>query len=232
MVNFKDSQLHSFPTARVDQLPMDILHQIADWSVPKDLTQLTMASKFFLPLRNELFAKRKVLKTKDRSDLDEVSDFIKDNVQFISVKKHNFNLNSLNIFKNLRHLKREIVWDQTAVISPLESLVSLEKLDLYWNCIVHVPPLVSLVKLKELCLAQNYITDISPLASIISLTKLNLDINRIADINALTSLINLKRLGLRVNQIRDISPLASLVNLKELDLAENRIIDISPLALY
>jgi hypothetical protein len=120
--------------------------------------------------------------------------------------------------------------NQIIDISPLASLVNLQKLCLSVNQITDTSHLASLVNLQQLVLSNNQIVDISPLASLVNLQKLALRDNRIVDISHLTSLVNLQELYLNTNQIVDISPLASLVNLQYLDLYNNQITDVSPLA--
>ncbi|KAI8895443.1 hypothetical protein BC833DRAFT_651233 [Globomyces pollinis-pini] len=94
----------SLPPTQMESLPMDILHRIADLSYPEDVTQFSMAAKFFLPLRIKLFSKRKSLRIRDGTDLDELSNFLRDNIQSVEVSKKNFNLNSLKLFKNIQRL--------------------------------------------------------------------------------------------------------------------------------
>ncbi|KAI8892236.1 hypothetical protein BC833DRAFT_570311 [Globomyces pollinis-pini] len=105
-VNLEDSMQTFLTNFPLERLPMDILHQIVDWSDPKDVTHLALASKFFLPLRNELFSKWKTLIIDDtRTDLNEYSSFIKDNIQSVKVQTWDLNLASLIMFQNLQYLQ-------------------------------------------------------------------------------------------------------------------------------
>jgi len=126
----------------------------------------------------------------------------------------------------------------------LEHLIELTELELYGNAISDVSPLVSLVKLEKLDLGQyvsraytvlpveyqgNIISDVSHLKYLVNLTYLSLAGNQILDINPLTELLILESLILDDNRIRDISPLTKMTSLKFLSLSENKFTDIVPL---
>ncbi|KAI8894951.1 hypothetical protein BC833DRAFT_188652 [Globomyces pollinis-pini] len=243
------SKPYSFPPTNIQNLPIEILYQIAAWCCPKDITQFSMASKLFSPIRNELFAKSKTLIIQNGINLDEIPDLIKNNIQSIKVTKRNFNYTDLKIFKNLIHLylhsnriddvspllylikleKLYLCSNRIDDVSQLPSLINLSVLNLYSNNIADISPLKSLVNLKELSLGSNAISDISPVESLINLQKLYIGSNQIVDITALAPLTKLQELSLEENEIDDIYPLASLINLRELFLYQNEIIDVEPL---
>ncbi|MGL6105109.1 leucine-rich repeat domain-containing protein [Romboutsia sp.] len=128
----------------------------------------------------------------------------------------------------------------------LQTLQSLEFLDISSNGVSSLEMIKDIKTLKILNISGCDITDLSALENLIGLTILNAsstpsvittDIgalnvilgNKIIDTTPLANLTNLESLNLAGNLIEDIAPLASLVNLLKLDVSENAINDLSPL---
>ncbi|KAI8895447.1 hypothetical protein BC833DRAFT_623025, partial [Globomyces pollinis-pini] len=225
MFNLESSRLDPSHGIPIESLPMDVLYQIANWSNTEDLTQFSMASKHFLPLRMELFSKRKAFIIYNKPDLDTHSNFIKDNIQSVIVRAREVDLSSLTIFKNIQNLCVKFSLQSGDIVdgSPLASLITLKQLELVNYRIESLSPLVALINLKKLVLDRNRIMDISPLAALVKLEELDLQWNPIVDISPLATLINLKRLNLNENHILDISALGALVNLEVLHLGHTGI---------
>jgi hypothetical protein len=117
------------------------------------------------------------------------------------------------------------ITDLTAFRDCADKLRDLQVLGFGSNQISDVSPLATLVNLQKLFLHDNQISDVSPLATLVNLYHLDLDGNQISDVSPLATLVNLQRLDLRNNQINDVSPLATLVNLQVLDLQGNQGLD-------
>ncbi|KAI8895452.1 hypothetical protein BC833DRAFT_632119, partial [Globomyces pollinis-pini] len=129
--NYMDPSSNYPPALELERFPMDILHRIADWSHPNDVTQFAMASKLFRSIRTKLFAKRKTLIIEDGMDLDEVSKFIKETIEFVDVKESSLDLTRLEMFSQLHTLY--LMRGGLSDLSPLESFINLKHLNLYSN---------------------------------------------------------------------------------------------------
>ena len=113
-------------------------------------------------------------------------------------------------------------------ITPISSLLNLEKLDIY-NSINSIKPIKQLINLKELELNINSsISDISILSNLINLRKLNLGGSEIKNIDPIKYLVNLEQLDLYgMYKIEDFSTLSYLINLKVLDISNTHFTDLN-----
>ena len=84
----------------------------------------------------------------------------------------------------------------------IETLINLEKLELYDNCIEKLSSLENLVKLKVLDISYNAIRDMSPVASCVALEEFYIAQNKLRRINGIEYLVNLKLLDIGANRIR------------------------------
>ena len=166
-------------------------------------------------------------------------DIIQTRHQLFNVLKLVLNTNELNSFeyvicKGIRiflkdnSLKiRDI--DDISQIHGLNSLKSLEKLDLSNNNIKEINNLDNLKSLKVLDLSHNKIKEIKNLENLKKLENLNLFFNEISDIQGLEQLIHLKRLFLCKNRITENKNLNTLNKLEILNLNHNKISEIKGL---
>ncbi len=125
----------------------------------------------------------------------------------------------------------------------LQTLTSLEILDLSGNSISDLTLLKSLINLKSLNISGNNISDLSPLSALVNLTTLNASstptptfrsllstlTNKIVNVEPIANLVNLVELNLSGNDIVDITPLSNLLKLESLDISSNKISNISSL---
>lgn len=125
----------------------------------------------------------------------------------------------------------------------LQTLTSLEILDLSGNSISDLTFIKPLINLKSLNISGNNISDLSPLSVLINLTTLNASssqsstfksllstlTNKIINVEPIASLVNLVELNLSGNDIVDITPLVNLLKLESLDISSNKISNISSL---
>ncbi|MFC1582732.1 C25 family cysteine peptidase, partial [Planctomycetota bacterium] len=115
-----------------------------------------------------------------------------------------------------------------------DNLFLLAELDLTnnsFNTITDISPLASLVGLQRLYIGENQISDISALSSLPNLKVLDVHGCLLTDISSLSELTTLEVLDVSDNGIADITALASLTNLKQVNIAGNDISDITPLIL-
>ena len=136
--------------------------------------------------------------------------------------------NILNSLKSLQTL--DLSFSQIRDISSLAKLSSLQSLDLRYNKISDISFLEKLTSLQSLGLTSNKICDTSSLKKLTSLQSLDLRSNQISDISSLEKLTNSQSLDLRYNQISDINFLEKLTSLQSLYLRSNKTSDISSLA--
>jgi hypothetical protein len=115
-------------------------------------------------------------------------------------------------------------------IEGLDSLTSLQWLNLDNNLITKIEGLDSLTSLQVLYLSDNLITKIEGLSSLTSLRGLYLYNNNIIKIGELDSLTSLQELHLSDNKITKIEGLDSLTSLQWLNLDNNLITKIEGLA--
>jgi Leucine-rich repeat (LRR) protein len=111
----------------------------------------------------------------------------------------------------------------------LESLITLEHLQLERNKLESIDGIQFLTTLRTLDLSYNNLEKIQNLETLTNLEELNLSNNKIQKIQSLDSLPNLKKLFLNDNRIKEIDNLASLGNLEELNLSHNQILEIKNL---
>ncbi len=125
----------------------------------------------------------------------------------------------------------------------LQTLTSLEILDLSGNSISDLTFIKPLINLTSLNISGNNISDLSPLSVLINLTTLNASssqsstfrsllstlTNKIVNVEPIANLVNLVVLNLSGNDIVDITPLSSLLKLESLDISSNKISNISSL---
>jgi Leucine-rich repeat (LRR) protein len=145
--------------------------------------------------------------------------------------QYNQYIEDISPIASLVNLERLYISDnQIADISPLRNLHKLTHLDISNNNLSDISLISSFTNLTYLYAAWNQITDLQPLANLTQLTRLFLDDNNITDISPLKSLVNLSMLGLSDNHISDLSTIAYMPELRSLYLSSNHISDISPLA--
>jgi len=97
----------------------------------------------------------------------------------------------------------------------LNTISSLETIELSGNKLTSLPPINHLKNLRSLGLGGNKLTDISGLAGMTGLKTLEINSNQITNFEPISHLTNLERLSLGNNRTSDISSLKSLVNLKK-----------------
>ena len=124
----------------------------------------------------------------------------------------------------------DIIRNQIGDISSLAGLKSLVRLEINQNIIGSLEALSDLTSLQILSAFGNQIRDISPLTDLTSLTWLELGQNLISDVNPLSGLTRMEFLSLPDNQISDISSLAGMTRIWLLDINNNRVTDISSLS--
>lgn len=158
-------------------------------------------------------------------------------------------INDLTPLSNLKSLKELNIGKNYNVlyssnrngldITPLKSLINLERLDLRENMITDISSLSSLAVLKELNVTNNRVSDISSLRNCVSLVSVDLSSNRYVDdtgvergIESLEMLYRLPFLNTIIANdcgIKNIKNIASLTSLEHLEMAYNYIDDISPI---
>ena len=136
-------------------------------------------------------------------------------------------LTPLQSLSSLQHLdlNRTRVRDLTS----LKYLSDLQSLDLSSTQVRDLTPLQSLLSLQSLYLGGTQVSDLSPLQSLSSLRELSLSNTQISDLTPLQSLSSLQTLYLSRTQVRDLSPLQSLSSLKTLTLRSTQVRDLRPL---
>lgn len=112
----------------------------------------------------------------------------------------------------------------------IQSLTSLEHLDLANNTISDISQLAGLTGLNSVDFWGNSITNLSPLGGLTSLTYLSVGDNEVSNVDALAGLTTLTLLRIRENEIADISALRDLQQLTDLDMSHNNISDMSALS--
>ena len=115
-------------------------------------------------------------------------------------------------------------------LGTINSIRSLETLQLEACGIRSLPDLGNLTGLKRLILSRNRLGDVSALGALTSLEALYLDQNLITEIAPLANLTRLKQLRLQRNAISQLGPLAGLIALEELHLEHNAVTELAPLA--
>ncbi|VDM41092.1 unnamed protein product [Toxocara canis] len=129
------------------------------------------------------------------------------------------NLDGLNHLRN----RCDTSYLQISEIAGLESLVTLEVLDMSFNRIAKIGGLDTLVNLKALYLVHNKIRKIENLRALKKLELLELGDNHIQCIENVNGLKRLQKLFLGANQIRTIENLDELTSLTVLSLPGNAI---------
>lgn len=120
--------------------------------------------------------------------------------------------------------KLELYDNQIERVSHIEQLSGLRILDLSFNAIREMVPLAPyLPHLEELYMAQNKLKEIAGLEGLTQLRVLDLGANRIREIVGLSTNTKLKSLWLGKNKIESITGLEHLVNLEQLDIQNNRL---------
>jgi len=79
-------------------------------------------------------------------------------------------------------------------------------------------PLSTLINLQKLYLYGTSVSDLTPLSTLINLQYLDLNDTRVRDISPLSTLTELRVLDLAYDDIDDITPLSTLTKLQILDL--------------
>ncbi|MFX1257370.1 MAG: leucine-rich repeat domain-containing protein [Promethearchaeota archaeon] len=141
-------------------------------------------------------------------------------------------LRNLNVLKVHRHEYHSL--NRITEIKGLDTLISLERLDLSHNSITKINGLNSLIKLRELDLSWNPLKEIKNLKSLTKLEALRLRNTGICEIKGLKTLVNLKKLDISLDcnynkGIDEIIGLDTLSNLEYLNLAFNHIEEIKGL---
>lgn len=171
-----------------------------------------------------------------------------------SVQNTNKKVSDLDGIEKCLNLKQLLVSLQSiSDISPLVSLINLERLDIDQNnLITDGSPLSNLTKLKYLNISENKINNISVLKKLINLEYINVLWNPIADISVVSNFkmlrefmgtnlpitdlsvfsmcTNLEGIFLDFSKINDISAIKNLIKLQRLELSDNEITDISLLS--
>lgn len=137
-------------------------------------------------------------------------------------------LTGIELCVNLRTLKLHATGPLD--LSPLQSIASLNSLEILDIPIAGISGLDTLDQLAALTLSRTGISDLSPLSGLLNLGNLNLSDNAISNLEPLASLTGLRILNLSHNQVEDISSLSGLTELVDLDISNNRIENISPAA--
>lgn len=120
--------------------------------------------------------------------------------------------------------KLELYDNQIERVSHIERLSGLRILDLSFNAIREMVPLAPyLPHLEELYMAQNKLKEIAGLEGLTELRVLDLGANRIREIVGLSTNTKLKSLWLGKNKIESTTGLEHLVNLEQLDIQNNRL---------
>lgn len=119
--------------------------------------------------------------------------------------------------------KLELYDNQIEVISHLNRLSNLTVLDLSYNSIREMAPVSCCPLLEELYIAQNKLRKIEGLENMTRLRVLDLGANRIRVMEGLTGLANLRSLWLGKNKIEEIADISGLTSLTQLDIQSNRL---------
>lgn len=137
------------------------------------------------------------------------------------------NISEINTLKKLKKLKSLKAFYSSGIkdFSPIESIITLEKLDISQNTLSRGDFLKSLINLNDLSISKNNLTDINFLENCLKLEILDISGNNITNIEILSKFKNLVKLDISANNITNIDSLLTLPNLKYLDLRGNDIID-------
>ena len=139
-------------------------------------------------------------------------------------------LSDLTLLQSLSSLQSLDLSDtQISDLSPLQSLSSLQELSLGGTQISDLSPLQSLSALRELYLGSTQISELTPLQSLSALQSLYLGNTQVSDLTPLQSLSALQKLYLSSTQVSDLTPLQSLSALRELYLGSTQISELTPL---
>ena len=124
------------------------------------------------------------------------------------------NLNPLHKFLRLK----ELVINSTSItdISPIISLVTIEKLDISKNPISQVNTISELKHIKELMIRNTSVDDLEPISLISGLLKLDMGGTKIKSLKYITHLTKLEELYINNTRIKSIKPLVQLSNLNYL----------------
>eukprot|EP01038_Epipyxis_sp_PR26KG_P004513 gene4513-6377_t len=122
--------------------------------------------------------------------------------------------------------KLELYDNQIEYIQGINLLQNLKILDLSFNSIRSMEAVRSCPMLQELYIAQNKLRKMEGLTNLSNLSILDLGANRIRDIEGLENCTNLKSLWLGKNKIEYIQGLETLHNMQILDVQSNRLTSI------
>tara|TARA_Y100000385_G_scaffold289529_1_gene359268 strand:- start:1656 stop:4289 length:2634 start_codon:yes stop_codon:yes gene_type:complete len=124
------------------------------------------------------------------------------------------NLNPLHKFLRLK----ELVINSTSItdISPIISLVTIEKLDISKNPISQVNSISELKYIKELLIRNTSVDDLEPISLISGLLKLDMGGTKIKSLKYIARLTKLEELYINNTRIKSIKPLLQLSNLNYL----------------
>lgn len=111
--------------------------------------------------------------------------------------------------------------------TPLSSLISLHKLNLYSTKVRDAKFLARLTELQELNLGSTLVRDLSPLSGHHALTSLEIRDSEVADLTPISGIQSLNQLVVSGKQVPG---LVKLVNLKRLTIIEQSPVDLSPVA--
>src|SRR5215211_1720408 len=122
---------------------------------------------------------------------------------------------------------------QVSDISPLEPLTRIQRLRMSSTKVSNLSPLSGMTTLQGLDVAQTPVSDATPLSKLVSIRQLDLSDTKV-DLAPLAGLANLQFLYLKGIQFSDsasaVLVLSKLVSLVRLNLSETNVVDLTPLA--
>lgn len=111
----------------------------------------------------------------------------------------------------------------------IESIGSIQELDLGKAQMKHLQPLSRMPFLRKLILTNSQISDLTPLYGAKGLTYLNLTGSQVKSLTGVDSLYKLEELYCAKLQLTSIEPIRNLTSLIKLDISDNDLVDVSPL---
>ena len=118
----------------------------------------------------------------------------------------------------------------TVLPPELLDCVWLTELNLFWNNeLADLSPLATLVNLQRLNCFDTQVADLSPLSALINLQELDCPDTQVEDLSPLADLVNLQGIYCSGTPVTDLSPLSALTNLRQFDCSFTSTTDLSPL---